>query len=108
MFPLLTIDVAQTLIAQVSLGCSNPNWVQIIALIPLILLVFVLAAAIVFTVAVIVSPFVMGLNFIQYVFAGLAALFHIPILIGNLTVLGTLTAVMVPVVKCINTLLGCG
>jgi hypothetical protein len=77
-------------------------------LIPLILLVFTLFAAAVFTVVVIVSPFVMGLNFIQYIFAGLAAFFHIPILLGNLTVLGTLTVVLVPVVKCINMLLGCG
>lgn len=93
MFPLLTIDVAQTLIVQVSSVCAN---VQIIMSIPLILLVFVLAGAIVFTVVVIVSQFVIGLNFIQYIFASLAACSQIPMLIEHLTVLGILTAVMVP------------
>jgi hypothetical protein len=78
-------------------------------------LVVILAAAIVFTVGVIVSPLVIGLiglNFIQGIIATLAAFFHIPIGLQSFGVLAalavTLQVILLPVVQSIKTLLGCG
>ncbi len=109
MFPLLTIDLAQTLIAQVSFACSNPYWIQIIVLI-LVILLGVIAAAIVVTTVVIVSPLVIGVSFIQTIFAILAVISHSsigpgPLVLWALT--ATFTAILVPVLS-IKTLLGCG
>ena len=61
MFSLLTIDFGQTLVAQASL-CAHPNWIQIIASIPLILLLVGISAAIAVVISVIVGAIFVGFS----------------------------------------------
>ncbi|WP_373534394.1 hypothetical protein [Microcoleus sp.] len=107
MFSLLTIDFGQTLVAQASF-CPHPNWIRIIASIPLILLLVGITAAIAVVISLIVGAIYVGVSSLGMIIAVILFILEIPSIPMEFEILSSLGGLMGIVVLCIQILSGCG